>query len=145
MMKARSKAAPKRIPAGVVATEFALVCPALILMALACADFGRVSHFYEAVANAARVGAETGATQRFSDFTRSMWDERIVEAVLAEMESLPNFSAGDMSFDLTVNEIADDQHLVTVEVGYRFRTTVAWPGLPSDIQLRKRVSYRQFR
>jgi hypothetical protein len=117
----------------------------LVLMALACADFGRVAHFYEGVANAARVGAETGATQQFSDFTRNLWEQRIQEATLAEMQSLPNFNSGDMSYDLTVTQLPEDQHLVTVEVGYRFRTTVAWPGLPDDIELRKRVSYRQFR
>jgi hypothetical protein len=145
MILARSKHATTPRRSGIVATEFALVCPVLVLMALACADFGRVSHFYEAVANAARVGAETGATQRFSEFTLPLWQERIQEAVLAEMETLPDFDAGRMTSDLSVTDLSNDQHLVTVEVSYRFLTTVAWPGLPSDIELRKRVSYRQFR
>ena len=144
-MTTRSKLVRQRPRSGIVAAEFAMVCPVLVLMALACSDFGRVSHFYEAVANAARVGAETGATQRFSDFTQTLWEERIQEAVLGEMESLPQFDAGRMTYDLSVTDLSDDQHLITVEVSYRFHTTVAWPDLPSDIELRKRVSFRQFR
>ena len=38
---------------GVAATEFAFVCPLLMLLGLACADFGRISHHNEVVANAA--------------------------------------------------------------------------------------------
>ncbi|WP_145383303.1 TadE family protein [Botrimarina mediterranea] len=145
MTSSGSQPAFRRQRSGVVATEFALVCPVLLLMALACADFGRVSHFYETVSNAARVGAETGATQRFSDFTRPLWEQRVRDATLAEMETLPNFNSGDMTYALELAEISNDQHLITVDVSYTFRTIVAWPGLPSDVELRKRVSYRQFR
>ena len=59
---------------GVAATEFAIVCPLLLLLALACSDFGRIAHYHEVVANAARTGAETGATRQFTDFTRPFWE-----------------------------------------------------------------------
>ena len=58
---------------GAAAIEFAIVCPLMVLMALACADFGRVAHHFQVLTNAARTAAETGATQQFTDFTRADW------------------------------------------------------------------------
>lgn len=130
---------------GVVATEFALICPLVVLFAAACADFGRVSHYYEVVANAARTAAETGATQQFTSFTRSAWEDRIREAAVSEMQSLHDFDAGEMGYDLSVTETSGGYHQITVEVSYAFHTAVAWPGLPSEVPLSKRVTYRQFR
>jgi Flp pilus assembly protein TadG len=130
---------------GAVAAEFALACPLMVLLTLACADFGRISHFYEVVANAARVGAETGASQQFTDFSRPAWETRIQQAVVDEMQSLPDFNANDMTYELSVTELADDVAQVVVEVSYPFRTTVDWAGLSTETTLHKRVEYRQFR
>jgi Flp pilus assembly protein TadG len=59
---------------GVAATEFAVALPILMLLALACADFGRVMHHYQIVSNAARTGAEAGAMHKVTSFTRTSWE-----------------------------------------------------------------------
>ena len=52
---------------GAAATEFAVALPILMLLALACADFGRVMHHYQIVSNAARTGAaDAGEAQRYT-------------------------------------------------------------------------------
>jgi hypothetical protein len=130
---------------GVVAVEFVLVCPLLIATAIACADLGRVSHYYETVANAARVGAEIGACQQFSEFTRSSWEARIRQSVEAELQTLPAFNVNDMTYGLSVRDKPDGSHEVEVVVGYRFHMWLRWPGLPATVDLQKQVTYRQFR
>lgn len=125
--------------------EFAIVCPVLLLLALACADFGRVAHFYEVVANAARTGAESGATQQFTDFTRSNWEANIESAVLAELQNVPGFDQTKLSYELTTSVDADGIVHLAVDVSYPFETTISWPGLPAETTLRKRVEFRQFR
>jgi Flp pilus assembly protein TadG len=131
--------------AGVVATEFALCVPLLLLMALACADFGRVSYYQQVVCNAARTGAETGATHKFTPYTRSAWEAGVYQAVLAEMQNMPNFNAGELNYNLTTTVDSDDMARIKISVSYPFRTAVAWPALPNEVQLHKNVEFRQFR
>lgn len=127
------------------ATEFALALPLLLLMALACADFGRIAYFHQIVCNAARTGAESGATHKFTDFTKSAWEAGVEQAVLNEMQNIPEFDAGDMSFDLSTTINADDMAEINVSVSYPFRTVVAWPALPNEVVLDKSVEFHQFR
>ncbi|HUE13798.1 MAG TPA: TadE family protein [Planctomycetaceae bacterium] len=47
---------------GAAAVEFAIAVPILLLLALGCGNLGRAVGAYIAVSNAARVGAEYGAT-----------------------------------------------------------------------------------
>jgi len=130
---------------GAVLVEFAFVCPLLLMTAIACADLGRVSHYYETVANAARVGAETGACQQFSEINRPAWEARIRQSVEAELQTLPGFNASDMTYGLAVTDKPDGSHEIEVNVGYRFRMWLRWPGLPANVDLEKQVTYRQFR
>jgi Flp pilus assembly protein TadG len=130
---------------GVAATEFALICPMVILFSLACMDFGRISFYAETVSNAARAGAEVGATRQFTSDTVSMWKSKVQDAVQQEMQHLPNFQNSDLVTTLTtINDIDGVVH-VTVDLTYPFRTAVAWPGLPAEVRLHERVQYRQFR
>jgi Flp pilus assembly protein TadG len=131
--------------AGVAATEFAFVCPLLLLFALACCDFGRIAHFHEVVANAARAGAETGATRKFTDFTRPFWETEIRDAVVREMQNLHSFEESKMSYRLATTMDADGLARIVVDVSYPFRTTVSWPGLPAETRLHQRIEFRQFR
>jgi hypothetical protein len=130
---------------GAVLVEFAFVCPLLIMTAIACADLGRVSHYYETVANAARVGAETGACQQFSEINRPAWEARIRQSVEGELQTLPGFDANEMTYGLVVTDKPDGSHEIEVNVGYRFRMWLRWPGLPANVDLEKQVTYRQFR
>jgi Flp pilus assembly protein TadG len=131
--------------AGVVATEFALCVPLLLLMALACADFGRIAYYQQVVCNAARTGAETGATHKFTPYTKSAWEAGVYQAVLAEMQNIPNFNAGELNYNLSTTVDSDDMARITISVTYPFRTAIAWPALPNEVQLHKNVEFRQFR
>jgi hypothetical protein len=127
------------------ATEFALALPITLLMALAVADFGRVAHFRQIVCNAARTGAETGATHKYTAHTQSEWRAGIQAAVVAEMQNVPDFDVGEMQYDLTTTLDGDELARIDVRVSYPFRTVVDWPLLPSEIQLEKTAHFRQFR
>lgn len=131
--------------AGTAATEFAIVLPLTMLMALAAADFARVGHYRQIVCNAARTGAEFGATHKFTNYTKSNWQAGIQGAVLAEMQNVPNFDVGKMQYSL--NASTDDEGLahIHVYVAYPFRTVVDWPLLPSQFSLERNAHFRQFR
>ncbi len=130
---------------GTAATEFAVTLPLVLLLALACADFGRISHYYEVVCNAARTGAESGATHKFTAYTQSDWQNDIHDAVLAEMQNIPDFKSGDLAYNLSITTDIDNLATINVSVTYPFRTVVAWPGLPSQVMLHKTIQFRQFR
>jgi len=130
---------------GVAATELALTLPIVLLLALAAADFGRIVHHDQVVSNAARTGAESGATRKFTDFTRPDWEADVQQAVLDEMANIPNFDPSQLQYDLSTTTDADSLVRIVVEVGYPFRTAVAWPGLPSEVNLYQRYETRQFR
>lgn len=72
----------KRRRLGVAATEFAVAPPILMLLALVCADFGRVMHHYQIVSNAARTGAEAGALHKVTPYTRAAWEADVRAAAL---------------------------------------------------------------
>ena len=131
--------------AGVVTTELAVTSPLLLLLAFATADFGRICHYDEVLSNAARTGAETGASQSFTTFTGSSWEADIREAVLDEMESLPDFDEADLEYSLSTSADVDGLSRVILTISYPFRTAVSWPLLPAEVPLRERFEMRQFR
>lgn len=122
-----------------------MALPILMLLALACADFGRVMHHYQIVSNAARTGADAGALHKVTTFTQAVWEADIREAVLEELANLPNFDEGSLEFDLTTNVDANDLTTVRVEISYPFESVVAWPLLPHIVELRALSKIRQFR
>src|SRR3954464_5096132 len=85
------------------ATEFAIVLPMLMLLALGGADFGRIAFYSEVVSNAARVGAEVGGTRRFTAETRAAWETKIQQAVTEEMQNVPNFDAGRLESNVSTS------------------------------------------
>ena len=130
---------------GTAAVELAICIPLVLLRALAWADFGRVAYFREVVCNAARTGAETGATHKFTTYTQSSWENGIHEAVLAEMQNIPGFDPDQLTYQLTTTLDADNLSRIDLSVSYPFRTVVSWPGLPSEVVLHKSVEFREFR
>lgn len=128
-----------------IATEFAFVAPVLLLLAIACADFGRISGHTHVVSNAARSGAETGGRKHFTDFTRPNWEADVRQAIENELANLPLFDPNQMEVDVITTIDPSGLHVVTVEVMYPFVTSVAWPGIPRETNIRRRVVYRQFR
>jgi Flp pilus assembly protein TadG len=130
---------------GAAATEFAVTLPILMLLALACADFGRVMHHYQIVSNAARTGAEAGAMHTVTSFTRTAWEADVREAVLEELANLPDFNEASLDYELTTTVDANDLTTVQLEIVYPFESAVAWPLLPQIIELRALSKIRQFR
>lgn len=130
---------------GIAATEFAVALPVLMLLALACADFGRVMHHYQIVSNAARTGAEAGAMHKVTTFTRATWEADIRAAVLEELANLPNFDESSLDYELTTTVDSHDLTTIQLEITYPFKSAVAWPTLPHEIELRALSKIRQFR
>jgi Flp pilus assembly protein TadG len=130
---------------GAAATEFAVALPILMLLALACADFGRVMHHYQIVSNAARTGTEAGAMHTVTSFTRTAWEADVREAVLEELANLPDFNEASLDYELTTTVDAYDLTTVKLEIVYPFESAVAWPLLPQIIELRALSKIRQFR
>jgi Flp pilus assembly protein TadG len=141
----RSRLRLRRSVSGAAATELALTLPIVLLFAFASADFGRIAHFDQIVSNAARTGAESGATHKFSDFTRNSWAAEVRQAVVDEMGNIPNFDESKLDYELSTTIDADGLARIVVEVGYPFRTVVAWPGVPAEVQLHQRFETREFR
>lgn len=130
---------------GVAATEFALCIPIVMLLALACADFGKIAHYHQVVCNAARTGAQHGASHKFTQLTQATWESGVRQAVLEEMSNIPQFNAQELNYSLSTTIDTDELSRVQVTVSYPFRSTVRWPGIPDEVFLRKRVEFRQFR
>lgn len=131
---------------GAAATEFAVVLPLVIVLCFTTVDFGRYVHAYLALTNAARVGAERGATRQFTDYTYDSWKSRVEQAVTEEMSN--TLGADPESLTIEVETTEPDQYdlrRVTVEVTHPFQTVVRWPYIPSPLLLRSRVDMRQYR
>ena len=130
---------------GVVAVELAIVLPVLLLLALACTDFGRVVHGFITVANAARCGAEYGSMHKFTAHTRESWESQVRDSVRIEMEGLSDFEAADLQIGVTTTSDDDGLFRARVAVAYPFRMVVNWPGLPAVTMLTHIVEMRQIR
>src|ERR1700742_126700 len=93
--------------AGTAATEFAIVLPMLMLFALGGADFGRIAFYSETVSNAARAGAEVGGTRRFTAETRAAWESKVQQAVIEEMQHVPNFDSARLESNVSTSTDSD--------------------------------------
>lgn len=131
--------------AGVVATEFALTLPLLLLIALGCVDFGRVGYYAITVANAAGAGAQNAATHRVTPYTSATWQQEIHDIVEEELAAAPGFDPELLTVLVSSVEEVDGDLRVSVEARYPFETIVDWPGLPNSVELSKSVEFRQFR
>jgi Flp pilus assembly protein TadG len=127
------------------ATELALVLPLLMTIVLGCVDFGRIAYAYVAVANASRVGAEYGATHKFTPYTQPSWTSRLRQGVADEMAHVTAFDPAKLQ--TTISTAADAYGLVrvTVDVEYPFESVVPWPGIPQNVLLWRRTSMREIR
>lgn len=125
------------------ATELAICLPLLLTVAIGCADFGRYVHRQIAVANAARVAAEYGATHRVTEATLDAWKEKVEDAALRELEALQDYSQSETRVETAIDGF--DEGTITVEVETTFHTAIDWPFVPSSVPLFHRVAMRQYR
>ena len=130
---------------GTAMVELLVVLPLLVAVCLLSVDLARSMHLANALSNAARVGAERGATRQFTDYTRVSWQQLVEQSVLDEMQDLVDFVPSQLAIELTVDD-ADESHVrVVVLVEYEFYTVLPWPGLPRPLTIRRSVAMRQYR
>jgi len=123
---------------GAAALEFAVILPLLVTLVLGCVDFGRFAHTHVAVINAARAGAGCGGDTPYS----ASWPTQVQQAVEDEMNQLSGFAAASLIVTATVVNETEGNWRAEVEVGYPFRTIVAWPGFPNHVILRQAAVMR---
>ena len=130
---------------GSATVELAVVTPVLLLLIFGACDYGRSMGTSLQVTNAARIGAEYGATHRFSASTKTDWENQIRIAVASELASITNYDP-QCSF-LTIQTVLEDDeiHRVTVNLEYRFQTVISWPALPNTILIKQTITMRQIR
>lgn len=128
---------------GVALAEMALVCPVLLLLACAAADFGRVIYAYAVLSNAARVGAEYGAMHGFTSYSQSSWQSQVQQAVVTEMQNLPGFQSGNLQVSVQTSTDSAGLAQVSVNVSYPFSTVSNWGGLPETVNLQHAVEMRR--
>lgn len=130
---------------GVAATELALTLPLLLLIVFGCVDFGRSIGTYVALSNAARTGAEYGATHRFTPHTYDSWESQVQLAVQDEMASISGFQQADLSISVVASTDSTGGACVTVSANYPFSSITNWAGLTGEMLLNHQVCMRQFR
>jgi Flp pilus assembly protein TadG len=129
---------------GAAATELAIVLPFLLLVIFACLDYGRAIYGQIALTNAVRVGAERGATKRFTSVDRVQWETLIRSAAEAEAASIPGYVASRLTLQITTSNDFGALLQVQVTGQYSFRTLISWPGVPQTLALRHQVAMRQY-
>ncbi len=137
--RTQRRRAPRR---GVAIVEMAVLCPLILLLALATTDFGRVIAAYSIVSNAARA-AEYGATNGFTTYSQGSWESQIQQTVTNEMQALPFYQAGSLQVTITTATDSAGVSQVTVDVSYPFNTIVTWVGVPSAVTLNHSVEMRR--
>ena len=115
-----------------------------------CLDISRAVRHYMVISNAVRVGTEYGATQRFTPYTKSAWEQRVRDVVNEELQEIsgdPTLSSFTIKIkiDPVDNAIDTELSMVRVEVQVYFTPTFNWPGLPTTIHIKHHVHLRQFR
>jgi Flp pilus assembly protein TadG len=130
---------------GTAAVEFAIAIPVLMLLAIGCCDMGRALADYVAVSNAARVGAEYGATHAYSTYTYSSWQGMIVQRARQEMQGSSGIDPTQLGVTVSTVPESGSLYLVTVTVTYPFTMITAWPGMPTQINLSHSVTMQRYR
>ena len=98
-----------------------------------------------AVSNAARVGAEYGATHGYTSYTYSSWQSQVIQQADSEMQGS---SAVDPSkLTVTVSTVSGTGNLywTTVTASYPFTMITKWPGIPQQFNLTHSVTMMRFR
>lgn len=122
----------------------AIVLPVLLTIAFACLDYARVLRGKIILANAARVGAEYGATHRFVDDTRTAWEAAIRTAAYEEGATIPGYTPAGFGVAIQTTTEASGTVRVRVSAAMSFHTLVRWPGIPATISLQHAVATRQY-
>ena len=129
---------------GATALEMAIVLPVLLTIAFACLEYGRILRGKILLANAARVGAEYGATHRFVDDTRADWEAAIRTAAHEEGATIPGYTPAGFGVAIQTTTEGAGTIRVRVSAAMSFPTLVRWPGIPATVSLQHEVAKRQY-
>jgi Flp pilus assembly protein TadG len=130
---------------GTAAVEFAIAAPIFLLLAIGCCDMGRALADCFAVSNAARVGAEYGATHAYSAATYASWQNQVIQRATQEMQGSSGIDPTQLSVTVATVPGANNLYQVTVTVTYPFSLVTAWPGLVQQFNLTHSVTMQRFR
>ena len=139
--------------------EFAIILPALVIIAFGCVDFGRFAYSYIAVTNAARAGASYGIMNNYTSSTYGTWVANITQAAKDEITSqgqgqldaaIPGQQANPGNWQVTVSASRESTGLrrVQVLVSYPFYLTPPSRillGIPNPITIERQVEMRLIR
>jgi Flp pilus assembly protein TadG len=131
---------------GAAAVEFAIVLPLLVLLVFGCVDLGRSIGAYIIVSNAARVGAEYGATHGYTPFTYSTWQGQVIAAATQEMQGTgSSFNSNQLNFTVTATPTTGNYYRTTVQASYSFELLTSVPGLPQQFSISHSVTMDRYR
>lgn len=130
---------------GTAAVEFAIAAPVLLLLAFGCTDLGRAIASYIAVSNAARVGAEYGATHAYTSYTYASWQNLVIQEAQQEMQGSNAINGDQLSVTVSTVPETGNLYLVTVTASYPFSMFTNWPLLPQEFNLTHTVTMQRFR
>ncbi len=132
--------------AGAAAVEFALVLPLLVLLVFGCVDLGRSIGAYIIVSNAARVGAEYGATHGYTPFSYATWQNQVIAAAMKESQGTGNsFNSNQLTVTVTATPTTGNLYQTTVRATYAFSLMTNLPGLPEQFSVNHTVTMDRFR
>src|SRR5580693_6894321 len=131
---------------GAAAVEFAIVLPLLILLVFGCVDRGRSIGAYIIVSNAARVGAEYGATHGYTPFSYASWQNQVIAAATQEMQGTgSSFNSNQLTVTVTATPTTGNLYRATVRANYTFALLTSVPGLPTQFSVTHSVTMDRFR
>jgi Flp pilus assembly protein TadG len=142
LLPSRPQVSPR---GGAAAVEFAIAVPILLLLALGCGDLGRAVGAYIAVSNAARVGAEYGATHAYTSYTYSSWQGLVIQQAQQEMQGSTAFDPSQLVVTVSTVPASGSLYQVTVTVNYPFSMVTSWPLLPQQFTLTHSVTMQRYR
>jgi Flp pilus assembly protein TadG len=132
--------------AAAAAVEFAIVLPLLVLLVFGCVDMGRSIGAYVIVSNAARVGAEYGATHGYSALTYASWQNQVIAKATQEMQGTGgSFDPNRLTVTVTATPTTGNLYRATVVASYRFDMLTSVPGLPAQFAVTHSVTMDRFR
>jgi Flp pilus assembly protein TadG len=131
---------------GAAATEFAIVLPLLVLLVFGCVDLGRSIGAYIIVSNAARTGAEYGATHGYTAFNYATWQSQVIAHVTQEMQGTGgSFDPSRLTITVTATPTTGNLYRARVVASYRFDMLTNIPGLPQEFALSHSVTMDRYR
>ena len=128
----RRRIAPQSRRRGAAVVELAVLLPVLVLLFLITIDFARIYYFSLSLTNCARAGALYASDPAIADESPFA---NVQEAALADAA---NFNPQPTITSTNGTDASGGQY-VAVSANYTFATITGFPGIPSNLALRRTV------